>query len=158
MYYLSLKKRAHRKKGITLIECIISISIFEVVMGIEITMLLRYINILNKISDESKNLAYINEAYFYIEHEIETSSSCKLVDDNVLEIIDKISGRKDYIMLYNHNLVIRYGSGYSNYNKILEEINDFRLKEKGSIVYVTIINDEGKKYERCFGIKKREAL
>lgn len=158
MYYLNLKKRARRKKGVSLIECIVSILIFEMIMGLEITMLLKYINILNQISIESREFTYINETYFYIQDKIETSSLIKFTQDNVIEVIDKDSSRKDYIMITNHNLVIKYGSRNSRYNKILEGVSDFKLKEKDNIVYITIINNEGKKYTRCFGIKKAGVL
>lgn len=159
MYFLNLMKTSHKSCGFTLIECIISIAIFEIIFGIEAVFLFRIINNFNVMTSQNKNMYYSNEAFTFIKHEIDTSLSCKVLENDVIEITQKNSSIKKYIKLdQNHNLVIYNGNPYGYNNYILKKVKEFNVRENGSVIYIKIVDKEGKNYKRCFGIKRKKVL
>lgn len=166
MYFLSPKMMPYKSDGFTLIECIVSIAIFEIIFGVEAVFLMRLMNNFNEMTNQNKNVYYSNEAFTFIKHEIDACLSCSVLENNVIEITmaaqeDK-ENKKDiitqnYIMMYqNQNLIIRYGSiEGNNFNYISKGVKEFNVKQNGSVIYIKIAYKGGKKYERCFGIKKK---
>lgn len=157
MYFSNPRKISHKSDGFTLIECIISMAVFEIMFGIEVTFLLRTINNFNTMAGDNKSLYYFNETFVFIKHQIDTCLSCKTSGDNIIEITQKDNNTKNYITLNkNNNLVIYYGNTYERYNYIFRGVKEFNVKENGDVIYISIVDKEGKKYERCLGIKRKK--
>lgn len=153
------------KKGFTLLELVISLSIVSVLTMIIIKMFFcevkNYKNFIRQ--DRSEN--YSKEALRFIETQVEdvTNKDIKIEgkkltikkkngDINIIE--KKPNSNKKYKIIINY---------YKNINStwtpdiIVENIEDFIIYRNKNIIYVTIEIENGVKFERCMelnGIKK----
>lgn len=143
------------KKGFTLIELIISLSLMLIVASAELTTMEKYMNIYKKTYSLNKEFIYVNEALFFIENEIDESQYVRIEDNRIILGRKNIS-REDCIELNNNkNIVIRYGNSNNN-NNVVKGVKDFFIEKYGNVIYITIVGEKGKRYERCFGIIQKE--
>lgn len=150
---------ARKKRGFTLIELIISLSLIATISLIEI----KNLALNNKIyyMEVNRNLEefYINEAFTFIEYKINTSTSVEIISKHGRSMIKLTSDRKSFIELYGSTLIISYDNEYPmDYNNIMYSIKGFNIEEKDNVLYIKIIDKYGEEYERCFGKKGIEVL
>ena len=150
---------ARKKRGFTLIELIISLSLITTISLIEI----KNLALNNKIyyMEVNRNLEefYINEAFTFIDYKINTSTSVERTSKYGRSMIKLTSDRKSFIELYGSTLIIAYDTEYPmDYNNIMYSIKEFNIEEKGNVLYIKIIDKYGEEYERCFGKKGIEVL
>jgi len=150
---------ARRKRGLTLIELIIALSLVGIVSLIGIKNLAlnnkMYFMEVNRDLEEF----YINEAFIFIEYKIDKSTSVERTYKYGRSMLKLASNKKSFIELYGSKLIIAYDMEYPmNYNNIMHNVKGFEVEEKGNVLYIKIIDRYGREYERCFGKKGMEVL
>ncbi|KAJ51495.1 prepilin-type N-terminal cleavage/methylation domain-containing protein [Clostridium tetanomorphum] len=148
------------KKGFTLIEVLMSISIISIVSLILFKNLVVYLTLYNKESNIAMEEFYVNEALIFIEQQINEANSVQVLGDaNNNELKINYEDKSNYIKIKNGKLVIAYFKSDSGYiNNIMLELEDFLVEKSGNLVFVKIITKHGKEYERCFGIREEKDI
>lgn len=148
------------KKGHTLIELVITMSIISTLFIFQTDILTRVTKNYKKIIFEDREESYCREALRFIEKEIHDIKNKNIkIEENTL-ILKKITGDKNTIKLIRRSngkskIIIIYDKTTNNRkdsNVIIENINDCRIRKNRNIIFVSIKSKEGRKYERCFGI------
>ncbi|OFI07579.1 hypothetical protein CLOACE_01830 [Clostridium acetireducens DSM 10703] len=147
------------KKGITIIELLITIGISSMLLIMIMLIFSKTINNYSINMNYRKENFYINEAFIFIESKIEFYQDVEIVN-NKIKLIKKDNETSDWIrMTKNGNIIISYDRCSSiNSNNIVKNIEEFKVSKKENIMYISIKSKKGILYERCFGIKKQRDL
>ncbi len=152
-----IKDKMNVKKGFTLIELMLVVSIIGMITSIQIVIMGRYMKIHRQEINSSRESFYINEAFIIIQHEIDDGKYIKIKNNNVI-VIRSYKERFDYIKKdKDSDIIISYGSEYvSTSNNILKNIKDFKVEKDGQILYVSIETKKGNVYRRCFPLEREK--
>lgn len=149
------------KKGFTLIEILITISIVSVMSLLGIKNLVAYLNLYKKESRHTLEEFYVNQAFIFIEEQFDENQYIELFTNNQNKNEIKITSNdiSNYIKLKGNKLVIAYYESDSIYtNNIMYDVKNFTVEAVNNIMYVKIMTKYGKEYERCFAIRKKQDL
>jgi hypothetical protein len=154
-----LTGKLHRRgKGYSLVELIAAMGIFLIVTA-SVSRLFVYTSVVFKGSiRETREDFYVNEAFRYIDTAINNGVKRMDVTNDVivLERLSYIRPEKkpvDYIRREGDNVVIKYyeyGVAKTT-NIILRNIEEFKVKKEGNLLYISIKPRGGKGIERCLG-------
>ncbi|CDI49732.1 prepilin-type N-terminal cleavage/methylation domain-containing protein [Clostridium tetani] len=149
------------KKGFTLIETIIAVSISFVILLWGVKFLGTYTRIYKDTGYRYLQEFYINEAFIFIEEKVKEAEEVQIYTDNKGEksIQLKFEGENNYIRKKEGKLVISYYKFNSpRNNNIILELEEFKLEQVNNLMYVTIKNKRGKGYTRCFCLKEEKGI
>lgn len=151
------------KKGYTLIEVIISITILTLVSSVGVSLLVNMLKDNNTLVAWSRNSIYAADSFNFIEKEI-MSSENKTIDLNSNRIrLSRYDEDYSYIDVYgigrDKKLRISYykeKNGYTSItrNIIMENILDYKFNQKGKLLFLEIKTFNGEKYYKCIGNHK----
>jgi len=147
-----IKGSTNRKKGITLIELIISLSLLVII----ISLLISSFNILSKtytqVSTYAEGTISINEALMFISNKIENNCYKVESDNGVLKLYEKNSSYVDKVKKSGETLQFIYQSSYNEFttNTLLYDIQSFTLTKINNVIFVKIIGKDGTVGEKCF--------
>lgn len=145
------------KKGITLLEVLLSLAISNIMIVLILSMLLKYNTEYKNITKEYKDYFYLTEALMYIQKDILTSRDVS-VENNKIKIISSDDINERYILLNEKNTLIvvdyKYGT-YKGTNNLLKNLIEFNAGKKSNTIYVSLKLKDGEKYERCFRINSQ---
>lgn len=150
MYFI--KENIKKKKGITLIELIISLSIILIILP----LLISFFNIMSKtyseVSTYTNSSISINEALMFLTHEIENNCYKIQVKNDTLKLYEKNGFDVNEVKKSGETLQFKYQSGLNEFtsNSLLYDIKSFTLTEIGNIIVVKIIGKDGTVGEKCF--------
>jgi prepilin-type N-terminal cleavage/methylation domain-containing protein len=152
-----IKDKLHVKKGFTLIELMLVVSIIGMITSIQVVIMCRYMKIHRQEINSSRESFYINEAFIIIQHEIDDGKYVKIKDNNVI-VIRSYKERFGYIRKdLDSDIIISYGSEYaSTSNNILKNIKNFKVEKDEQILYVSIETKKGNVYRRCFPLEREK--
>ncbi|BDR75815.1 PulJ/GspJ family protein [Clostridium tetani] len=149
------------KRGFTLIETIIAVSISFIVLLCGIKFLGIYTRIYKDTGYRCLQEFYINEAFIFIEEKVKEAEEVQIYTDNKGEksIQLKFERENNYIRKKEGKLVISYYKFNSPHNNnIILELEEFKLEQLDNLMYVTIKNKRGKGYTRCFCLKEKKVI
>lgn len=154
------------KKGFTLLELIIALSVASILITIETNLLSRQSINFEKFISEDRENSYCMEALRFIEGEINALDNKKVLisnneitilknndDKNTIKCVKQSNGKLKVVMVYDPINKVRNTSV-----AIVENVDEFKIEENKNIIFVSICTDGGKKYERCFGIEEEKVL
>jgi len=146
------------KKGFTIIEIIIAISLIGLLVCTEIVVASRYMKTFKESMCESRDSFYANEAFAFIEGIV---NEAKYVDvnNNIIKLERKDGTGSDWIRTDKAgNIIISYGSCYfGNINNIMKNTSLFEAKQAGRVMFISITTNKEKKYKRCISINSERA-
>lgn len=143
------------KKGVTLMELVVSIGAAAVLFSMLVIELLNYNSVRVSGVKSSRDYFYCMEALMFIEHEIDTAKSAA-VNNNVIELYYLDETVKKIIRLnFEGKVVIVHieNDKIKTSNNIVTGIGEFEAVMKGNTVYLTVKRKDGERYEKCVGIK-----
>jgi len=146
-----IKVSTKKKKGLTIIELIISLSLVTVIMFVIVSAFVSFSKIYKNTSQYSKSNVNTKEALFFIEKEIEEYGSRALIKDNTL-YIHKNAYTKNKVGRNANTLYYYYQEGNKGYTSqpLLYDVTLFEVKEKENLIYVKLKIKDGKEFERYF--------
>ncbi|WP_368487845.1 competence type IV pilus minor pilin ComGF [Clostridium sp. BJN0013] len=151
------KNKTKIKKGFTIIEMVIVISLTGILINLPIIAISKYMKLHREEMNYSRENFYVNEAFIIIENEMKNA---KYVDikDNMIILRRYDNKGYDYIRQNKGTaIVISYGAiNSSNVNNILKDIKDFKLERREKIFYISIKMKRGDLYRRCFAIEREK--
>lgn len=147
------KASIHKNKGYSLIETLTSLIIASLLLAILTTILPGLFKNYRVSSDEASEKIKVMRAFEYIEGSLQYSFFCN-TSNNVLYIKKNSSGSKSgeviivqdsiYMNKNNNTLVISVPQ-----NIILRDVKEFKADFKNGLVYLKIITNSLRCYERC---------
>ncbi|MDS1002539.1 prepilin-type N-terminal cleavage/methylation domain-containing protein [Clostridium sporogenes] len=143
-----------KKKGFSIIEILIGLSIMSIVSLYIIKVTVKYTSNYKIKREDALEAIYIEEAVNIIKHILDREASSMVVGDSIK--IERYDGKGyDYIRKdRTGNIIISYGANYSpTTNNICRGVKEFNVKENGDVIHLKIVGKKGKKYTRCL-IKK----
>ncbi|MCR1934172.1 prepilin-type N-terminal cleavage/methylation domain-containing protein [Clostridium tepidum] len=143
-----------KKKGFSIIEILIGLSIMSIISLYIIKVTVKYTSNYKIKKEEILEYIYVEEAFNTIKHILDRESSSIVVGDSIK--IERYDDKGyDYIRKDKAgNIIISYGAKYSsNTNNVCRGIKEFKVKENGEVIYLKIVGKKGKEYTRCL-IKK----
>lgn len=149
-----------KKKGSTLIELLLAISISLIVIPLVLNIFLYQIKTYNKTLQNNKNCFSVNEAFMYIQHQVKNNTKEVNVGSKELLLFKTNNTEKHQISIHNNNLVITYYKKYGDIyyyngsNNILTKIQDFNVEQYNNYINISIDYKNGKRYSRCISLKK----
>ncbi|WP_125152242.1 prepilin-type N-terminal cleavage/methylation domain-containing protein [Clostridium rectalis] len=148
------------KKGFTLVEMIISISLMLSIYTMGFKVMTQYLHYYKKEQNYAVNEFYANEAFIFIEEQIHRADNVELLNNmGKSELKLCKNGMENYIKLKGKKLILTYGNSDTGYhNNILVNIKGLNMYKKGNVLYLAIITEMGSEYERCIGIPKKKVL
>lgn len=142
------------KKGLSIIELLIALSLISIIIVYEITVAARCIYVDRKSMMRQKTSLYVEEAFDSIENEIDESDYVK-IDGNSIVVFKDGKKTGDRIKLRpGNNLVIEYEGRYPQ--SIALCIREFEVMVHEQVFYVTVTDINGRKYEKCYSKKFEE--
>ena len=148
-----------KKRGITLLEIVIVLSITFFMVVVMDSMFISYLKNYKSSVLNNKGFNYISEAISIIEKEINQSSSEVKAETNIIKISYCDGVTLNYIKLINSNLYILYGTKYikpvdsSTKNLIMDDVREFVAKKSGRILRIKVVWNSGQVIERCLVIQ-----
>lgn len=153
-----MKQILHTNKGFTIIELMVSISLFLVLCSFVLKQFV--VNIFNFKSEVNRlrEETYSISAMCTLEELIREADSNSL-NINSNKIIYNFRGNKREIMIEKNfsnenNLIINYYDVFGNKvtKKYIEKnLNYFSVTEKGKVIYINMENNKGSVYNKCLG-------
>lgn len=142
------------KKGFTLIETLISAALIGTIIAYEAMIFGKYIIIHKKIINQQETERYVEEAFGFIENELENCSNIRITENTLILVSSEDANEESIKLKVENSLVIEYlyNSG-KYYNVIANYIKDFGVFIHGKVLYLSLTDTNGKKYERCYGLK-----
>lgn len=142
------------KKGFTVLEIIIATGLSAILIIWISYVFLMYNSYYKTSTEKYRETIYCTEALMFIEDEINNSNNVT-VTNNTVELTEAEGNNKNYIYQKNNSIVIAYkvNDDIKAVNKVINNIKDFYVIQKEKTIYVTLINNNGVKYERCFGVR-----
>jgi hypothetical protein len=144
------------KKGVTLVELIISIGAATLLLSILVIELLNYNSLRISQVKSNRDYFYCMEALMFIEHEIDTAKSAA-VNNNIIELYYLDETIKKTIRLNFEGKIILVhieNDKIKTSNNIVTGIEEFEAVQRGSTVYLSVRRRDGERYEKCLGIKQ----
>ena len=143
-----------KRKGFSIIEILIGLSIMSIVSLYIITITVKYTSNYKIKKEETLETVYIEEAFNLIKYVLDKEASSKVIED-IIKVERSDDKGYDYIRKDRAgNIIISYGAKYSTTtNNICRGIKEFNVKEKGDVIHLKIVGKKGKEYIRCL-IKK----
>ena len=151
-----MKFKFNKKKGFILLEDVAYLTIYLMIVSMGCKLLLEVKNIYYESIKENMNMNCIEEAFHMIDvMKIEDFDEVYR-ENNKIIFFRKISSNvweKNKISEFNNNLVIEYydiknSNRPSNRNTILTKIDNFEVKKKGKLIYLTV-ERKGEKFTKC---------
>ncbi|AKN34011.1 hypothetical protein Ccar_25525 [Clostridium carboxidivorans P7] len=154
----NIKNKIYVKKGFTLIELMLVVSIIGIITSVQAVVMLKYMKIHRQEINSIREAFYINEAFTIIQHEIDNEGYVKIKNNNVIVITRKNGGGFNYIRTNrNSDIIVSYYSEYySTTNNILKNVKNFKVEKDRHVLYVSIETKKGNVYRRCFPLKREE--
>jgi len=153
----TIKNKIKIKKGFTIIEMVMVLSLIGIIINLPVTALSKYMKLHREEINYSREDFYVNEAFIIIESEIKNA---KYVDikDNMIILRRYDNKGYDYIKKNKGTaIVISYGAvNSSSVNNILKNIENFQLERQEKVFYVSIKMKRGEPYRRCFAIEREK--
>ncbi|WP_333860392.1 ComGF family competence protein [Clostridium sp.] len=153
----TIKNKTKIKKGFTIIEVIVVLSLISITINIPIIVFSKYMRLHREEINYSRESFYVSEAFTIIENEIKNA---KYIDIKDNMIILKRYDNKGYDYIRENkgtSIVISYGAiNSSNVNNILKNIEYFNLEKYRKVFYVSIKMKRGEPYRRCFAIEREK--
>ncbi len=143
------------KKGVTLVELIISIGAATLLLSVLVIELLNYNSLRISQGKSNRDYFYCMEALMFIEHEIDTAKSAA-VNNNIIELYYLDETIKKTIRLNFEGKIILVhieNDKIKTSNNIVTGIEEFEAVQRGSTVYLSVRRRAGERYEKCVGIK-----
>lgn len=138
-----------KKKGFTVIELMISLLIVSEICMVSASFITR-LSVQNKIFlNKSKEQFYVDEGLNYIQYLADISNEFTVYNNKIkLKRMDNTA--YDWVRKASTgNIVISYGSNYSTtVNTVVKNIKDFKVKQIGKVIYITITDKKGEVYCR----------
>lgn len=150
------------KKGISLIEIVITMGLIGILLAAQVAILSKIYLQYNKHLNYSIENMYVNEAFRILENEIykewrdiDVSNDCITIKLNNGDK-SKIHFVKTKKNNSKGNLVITYylNNNVKTSNYLTKNIKDFKAYCKGNILYLTIYGDDEREYNKCLAIEK----
>lgn len=143
------------KKGLTLIEVLISAALIGTIIAYEVSFFGRFIIVSRKSAKEQEIERYIQEAFDFIRDKVENCVYLR-TEENCIIVAMPGDETEDRIELEsNDSLVIKSGKSTEKYPPVIADyIRDFNVFIHGKVMYVSITDTYGKKYEKCYRIGK----
>ena len=148
-----------KKRGITLLEIVIVLSITFFMVAVIDSMFISYLRNYKNSVLGNKGFNYLSEAIALIEKEVNQSSSEVKTEGDIVKISYCDGVTLNYIKLINSNLYILYGTKYikpadsSSKNLIVDDVKEFVAKKSGRILYIKVVWNTGQVIERCLVIQ-----
>ncbi|EJP6473385.1 type II secretion system protein [Clostridium botulinum] len=143
-----------KKKGFSIIEILIGLSIMSIVSLYIIKVTVKYTSNYKIKREEALEAIYIEETVNIIKHILDREASSMVVGDSIK--IERYDDKGyDYIRKdRTGNIIISYGAKYSpTTNNVCRGVKEFNVKENGNVIHLKIVGKKGKEYTRCL-IKK----
>ncbi|MGH4138011.1 hypothetical protein [Clostridium sp.] len=147
------------KKGVTLIEIVVAMSLVFLMLGVVDSMLISYLKNYKNNVIENKGFNYLNEAISIIEKEINEDSKDIKTEGNIIKISYSDGRTTNHIKRINSNLYLLYGTIYSvpsdsSYKSlIIDDVKDFVAIKHGKTLYIKVSWYNGQTIERCLAIE-----
>lgn len=160
---MSYNKIQSKKCGISILEVLIAMSVISILMLTILSISTRCYSLFSECIRNNEENYNVYEAYAFIDNKLNKSNNTVIYENKIT-----INITQNYIneeSLVNKNtiefnagskeLIIKYfqDDEYKSTNVILRNVNGFNIVQKNLVVYITIITNDGRKYERCLGIK-----
>lgn len=146
------------KKGFTMVEVVIGITLSILLIDLILTSMMILIKEYKSYIGKEEHYYYLLQASNLIEYEIKNSPQYIRITNNSIYIrnkdktprdekasIIKISGNKIIVLRKNHDIT-------ETSNNIAKDITDFEVYQKENIVFVKITSNKGVTIERCLPI------
>jgi hypothetical protein len=154
------------KKGISLIETMISISIYTFILAVQISILGSMLSIHKEYVESSRKMLYCFDSLNFIDKEIVSSLNKRIIITKGKICIELLDGDFNYIDVYGikDNLKLRISYYKKNYSGsttitrdiIMEDISNCEFIQKNDLVYIEIQMNNGEIYNRCIAERKIE--
>lgn len=147
------------KRGFTLIEIVIVMSLVFLLVGVVESMFTSYLKSYKNTILENKGFNYLNESIPIIEKEVNEAASIVKTEGNIIKINYSDGVTLNYIKCINSNIYILYGSKYSipvdsSYKTlIIDGVKDFVATKSGRTLYIKVSTYNGQIIERCIAIE-----
>ncbi|MBU3189142.1 prepilin-type N-terminal cleavage/methylation domain-containing protein [Clostridium bowmanii] len=147
------------KKGVTLIEIVVAMSLVLLMLGVVDSMLISYLKNYKNSVIENKGFNYLNEAISIIEKEVNEDSKDVKTEGNIIKISYSDGSTTNHIKRINSNLYLLYGTIYSvpsdsSYKSlIIDDVKDFVAIKYGKTLYIKVSWYNGQIIERCLAIE-----
>ncbi|AWI03769.1 type II secretion system protein [Clostridium drakei] len=154
----NIKNKICIKKGFTLIELMLVVSIIGIITSVQAIVMCKYMKVYRQEINSSRESFYINEAFNLIYQEINNEGYVKTENNNVI-VIRRYDGRGFNYIRTNRDsdiIISYYSKYYSTTNNILKNIKDFKVEKDRQVLYVSIETRKGNVYKRCFPLKIEE--
>lgn len=154
------------KKGFTLIETTISLAILSILLVTITSMLFSQISLYKHFIKKDKYENYSKEALRFIETQVQDIKNSEVeIDENKL-IVRKENGdiNKIYKVTMKNNkskIIIEYYKKIKSVKKkvsVIENIEDFKIYRNKNVIFLSIENKDGEKYDKCIGIRERKKV
>lgn len=155
-----------RQKGFMLLEAMISVSFIGVILFVLFNV---FVNELVTYKTEKENVKKnisMEESLNFIENKIDNTKNIEVISNELIITDypinnDKTTNTRKIIKLNNNSLIIRYEYKDNYVNKwwhkstnvIIKPIKQFILQREGSVIYITIVDDKGRKCRRSLYIR-----
>lgn len=151
------------KKGFTLIELIIAISLASVILAISSRVILTSIKLYKNEVALNRDMLYLKEAAMYIEGQLQDDTKSVEVNGNKL-IIHKLDVKRGEVIVIikkeiflkdQEKLVVQdYEDNISkgSPNNIMTKAKSFICSVEGNLIYISIESKNGDKIERCIEV------
>lgn len=148
-----------KKKGVTLIEIVIVMSVAFLMVGVVGSILISHLKNYKNTVLQNKGFNYLSEALAIIEKEVNLDTNKVIAEGNVIKIECFDGTIVNNIKCINSNLYVLYGTKYSipsdssPKSMIIDEVEDFVAIRTGKTLYIKIIWCNGQSIERCLSIE-----
>lgn len=152
-----IKNKAYTKKGFTLIELMLVVTIIGMITSIQVIIMYKYAKIYRQEIILSREAFYVDEAFYMIKQQIDDAKYIS-VKENKIAIIRSDKNETDYIRKdKDSDIILSYGNMYSSTtDNILKSIKDFKVEKEKRILYISIETKKGNIYKRCFVIEREK--
>ena len=143
------------KRGFTIIEVLISLSILSMLLLSEFKVMERYLTMYNKENKQSRSEFYSNEAIEFIDEQI---GECRSIncDSNKIKFNYGDPLTNNWIKINPSGYLAIYygGESSSSNNVILRGVSDFKVKAVNKVIYITIVLNNNYEVKRCISTEK----
>ncbi|MCH3964164.1 MAG: prepilin-type N-terminal cleavage/methylation domain-containing protein [Clostridium sp.] len=148
--------RDNVKRGFTIIEILMAMSIIFIFTSVQAEAILKYMKLNSIEIESSRDSFYVNEAFTIINSQIDSAKYIK-IEDNMIALKRYDNRGWDYIKKNkNSSIVLVYGyTSNQTSNNILKDVLEFSVVEKKNLCYISIKTKRGNVYRRCLGINSK---
>lgn len=159
-----IKNKIYVKKGFTLIELVLMVSIIGMITSVQAVVMFKYMKIYRQEINSSRESFYMEEAFTIIQNEINDGEYVKIKNNNVIVIKVKPdkkgsnNEKLEYIRTdRDSDIIVSYGSEYhSRTDNILKNVKNFKVEKDRQVLCVSIESKKGNVYKRCFPLEREE--